>query len=132
MKRLLCGALVCCGWLAQAQSTKRIVIVTGENSYAGHVWKDTSAELKSILEADKRLRVSLEANPNFIADDAFLGYDAAVFDFRNANPLEKDAQVQANLLKFLAAGKGLVTIHWADGAFPYWPEFVNISGRAQQ
>lgn len=114
-----------------AQKHSRVVIVTGENSYAGHVWKETSAEIKAILEADKRLEVTLEADPNFIAKDAFLTYDSAVFDFRNAKPLAEDEKVRANILKFLASGKGLVTVHWAGGAFPYWDEFPNISGRAQ-
>lgn len=118
---------------AQAPShAVRAVIVTGENSYAGHVWKDTSAELKNILEAGGNFQVKLEPDPNFVADAAFLGYDVAIFDFRNAKPLASDEKVQANLLKFLEAGKGLVVIHWADGAFPYWPEYVNIVGRAQQ
>lgn len=117
---------------AQAQKTAKVVIVTGENSYSGHVWKETSAELRSILAADQRLQVSMEADPNFIAKDEFLKYDAAIFDFRNEKPLAQEGKVQANILKFLAAGHGIVTIHWADGAFPYWPEYVNITGRAQQ
>ncbi len=132
MKSFVCMVLLCWAWQAQAQNAKKVVIVTGENSYNGHVWKETSAEIRSILEADKKLQVSLETNPNFVAEDAFLGYDAAVFDFRNAKPLEKDDKVQANILKFLGDGKGLVVIHWANGAFPYWPEFANIVGRAQQ
>jgi type 1 glutamine amidotransferase len=112
---------------------KRAVIVTGENSFNGHVWKETSVELKNLLDAGKAFAaVNIEADPNFIADPAFLTYDVAIFDFRNANPLARDQEVQANLLKFLGAGKGLVTIHWANGAFPYWPEFLNIVGRAQQ
>jgi len=127
---LLTGLLVT--FAANAQKAAKVVIVTGENSYSGHVWKETSAELKSILEADKRLTVSLEADPNFIAKDDFLKYDAAIFDFRNLKPLAEDEKVQANILKFLEAGHGIVTIHWANGAFPYWPEYVNITGRAQQ
>jgi type 1 glutamine amidotransferase len=110
----------------------RVVIITGMNSYSGHVWKETSAELKNILDADKNLKVTLEADPNYLANDALFDYDAAVLDFRNAEPLPSDDKVKANLLKFLDQGKGLVTIHWADGAFPYWPDFVNIVGRAQQ
>jgi type 1 glutamine amidotransferase len=116
-----------------AQRPMRAVIVTGENSYSGHVWKDTSAELKNILDSGKAFQqVQVEPDPNFIANDAFLGYDVAVLDFRNAKPLASDERVQANLLKFLAQGKGIVTIHWANGAMPYWPEFLNIVGRAQQ
>src|SRR6185312_11866001 len=43
-----------------------------------------------------------------------------------------DEKVQANLVTYLEQGKGLVTIHWANGAMPYWPGFLNIVGRAQQ
>jgi type 1 glutamine amidotransferase len=113
---------------------KRAVIVTGENSFNGHVWKDTSAEIKSILDAGKDFQdVVIQPDPNFVASDEFLTFDVAVFDFRNQNPLAQEEKVEANLLKFLdTANKGLVTVHWANGAFPYWPEFVNIVGRAQQ
>ena len=75
----------------------------------------------------------IQPDPNFIASDEFLTFDVAIFDFRNQNPLAQEEKVEANLLKFLdTANKGLVTVHWANGAFPYWPEFVNIVGRAQQ
>ena len=36
-----------------ARQQPRAVIVTGENSFNGHVWKETSVALKSILEAGK-------------------------------------------------------------------------------
>jgi uncharacterized protein len=117
--------------MAQRRPT-RVVIITGEDTWPGHVWKETSAELKTILEADKHFQVTVEADPNFLGTDGLFNYDVAVLDFRNAKPLAKDEQAKANLVKFLGEGKGLVTIHWADGAFPYWPEYVNIVGRSQQ
>ena len=118
---------------AKPPAAKRAVIVTGENSFNGHVWKDTSAEIKSILDAGKDFQdVVIQPDPNFIGSDEFLTFDVAIFDFRNQNPLAQDEKVQANLLKFLGQPKGLVTVHWANGAFPYWPEYVNIVGRAQQ
>ena len=71
-----------------APRPKRAVIVTGENSYNGHVWKETSAEIKNILDAGKDFaEVAIQSDPNFIASDEFLTYDVAVFDFRNQNPL---------------------------------------------
>jgi type 1 glutamine amidotransferase len=122
------------GRAAQPPRPKKAVIVTGENSFNGHVWKDTSAELKNILDAGKDFaEVVIQPDPNYIANDEFLTYDVAIFDFRNAAPLAQDEKVRANLTRFLnQANKGLVTIHWANGAFPYWPEFLNIVGRAQQ
>ena len=81
---------------------KRAVIVTGENSFNGHVWKDTSAEIKSILDAGKDFQeVVIQPDPNFIATDEFLTFDVAIFDFRNQNPLAQQEKVEANLLKFL-------------------------------
>jgi uncharacterized protein len=116
----------------QPAGTKRVVIVTGENSFNGHVWKETSVALKGVLETNKAFgTVQIENDPNFIGTEAFVGYDVAVFDFRNGKQLANDAAVQANLLKFLEQGKGLVTIHWANGAFPYWNEYTNIVGRSQ-
>jgi type 1 glutamine amidotransferase len=124
--------VVLVGVVVTGRQAPRAVIVTGENSFNGHVWKDTSAALKGILDAGKAFSaVQIEADPTFIGTDAFLEYDVAVFDFRNAKPLANDAAAQANLLKFLEQGKGLVTIHWANGAFPYWNEYTNIVGRSQ-
>jgi len=139
--RVILGALVAVlPFVVQAQAPqqaprpKRLVIVTGENSFNGHMWKLTSAELKNILDAGKAFaEVNIEASPGFIADPAFLSYDVALFDFRNAQPFPNEAEVEASLLKFLGtANKGLMTVHWANGAFPYWAEYQNIVGRAQQ
>ena len=125
-------AVVALGVAATARQQPRAVIVTGENSFKGHVWQETSVALKAILDAGKAFStVQIENDPNFIASEAFLGYDVAVFDFRNAKPFPQDEAMQANILKFLESGKGLVTIHWANNAFPYWNEWTNIVGRSQ-
>ena len=55
--------------------------------------------------------MAIRPDPNFIATDEFLTFDIAIFDFRNQNPRAQEEKVEAN---------------------PYWPEFVNIVGRAQQ
>ena len=63
---------------AKPPAAKRAVIVTGENSFNGHVWKDTSAEIKSILDAGKDFQeVVIQPDPNFIASDEFLTFDVA-------------------------------------------------------
>ena len=112
---------------------KRAVIVTGENSYNGHVWKETSAEIKNILDAGKDFQeVVIQADPNFIASDEFLAFDVAIFDFRNQNPLPQEEKVEANLLKFLGPPKGPGHRALGERRVSLWPEFVNIVGRAQQ
>jgi uncharacterized protein len=108
------------------------VIITGENTFAGHKWAETSAALKEILEQNRGFRVTVQADPNFLASNDLFRFDVAVLDFRNEKPLAKDEQARANLVKFLGQGRGLVLVHWASGAFPDWPEYANIAGRCQQ
>ena len=125
-------------YFCYAQHTKRttrVAIITGEDTHPGHRWKETSAELKTILESGKPgfdFDVTVEADPDFLATPDIFKFDVLIFDFRNAEPLAKDEQDKANLLKFLSEGKGLVTTHWANDAFPYWPEYNNVVGRSQQ
>jgi hypothetical protein len=65
---------------AKPPAAKRAVIVTGENSFNGHVWKDTSAEIKSILDAGKDFQeVVIQPDPNFIASDEFLTLTTTTF-----------------------------------------------------
>ena len=108
-----------------------VAIVTGEDSYSGHHWKETSAELKTILEKDKNFEVTIEADPNFLATDGIFKCDALIIDFRNGQPLAQDEKAKVNLIKYLNKGRGIVTVHWGNGAFPYWPEYNNIVGRSQ-
>lgn len=116
---------------ARAQRPIRVAIVTGEDSYKGHVWQETSVQLKKILEADPKFLVEIMNDPNQPADNGIFSYDVAMIDFRNAQPLANDDKVRENLVKFLNEGNGIVTIHWADGAFPYWSQWTNMVGRSQ-
>ncbi len=110
----------------------RVVIITGDNTFPGHKWQETSAAIKEIIEQSAGVSATIVPDPNFLASDELFTFDAAVFDFRNEKPLAQDDKARSNLVKFLERGKGLVLIHWASGAFPYWPEYANIAGRCQQ
>ena len=88
-----------------APRPKRAVIVTGENSYNGHVWKDTSAELKNILDAGKDFQeVVIQSDPNFIASDEFGTYELSVPPSSISairTRWRRRSSVEADLLKFL-------------------------------
>ncbi len=47
----------------------------------------------------------------------------------NPQPLEDQAQAEANLSAFVRGGKGLVVLHFACGALSTWPGFANLAGK---
>lgn len=118
--------------LSGAEMEKRVAIVTGENTWHGHRWRQTSAALREIVERTPGFTAVVAPDPNFLASEDLLGFDAVVLDFRNERPLARDEDARANLARFLEQGRGLVVVHWASGAFPYWPGFAEIAGRCQR
>jgi uncharacterized protein len=115
----------------------RAVIVTGVDwpgnppRLPGHEWKETAPALKSVLQQDKRFRVTIVEDPAFLASEQLFAFDEIVLHFKNYDPIAQEEKVQANLTKFVREGKGLVVIHFASGAFENWPEFRNLVGRTQ-
>lgn len=118
-------------------ATLRAVIVTGVDwpgrppTVPGHVWKETGPALKEVLELDRRFQVTIVEDPGFLASDGLFAFDEIVLHFKNYDPLPQEDKAKANLTKFVKAGKGLVVIHFASGAFENWPGFRDLVGRTQ-
>jgi type 1 glutamine amidotransferase len=106
----------------------QVLLVTGVDHPAHH-WRETAPVLAALLERDPRISVHLLDNPNSLGSAALDRYQAIVLHFMNWKVPAPDEAAQANLKKAVAAGKGLVLIHFACGAWQDWPEFVNIAGR---
>lgn len=108
---------------------KRVLIVTGDD-YAGHVWRDTAPVLAAVLREDSRLEVSINECPAVCGSPLLNHYDAIVLHFKNYGerlPLGKECI--EGLKSCVAAGKGLVLVHFACGAFQEHPEFATLAGR---
>jgi len=113
---------------AQPAPHIRTLIVTGVDHKA-HLWQKTSPCLRKMLEKDGRFQVEVATDPDVLADAKLLDFDLLVLHFKNYAPLPREEQARANLLKYLAAGKGLALIHFASGAFEDWPQFADIAGK---
>lgn len=112
----------------QGPMAKRAVIVTGID-YPGHVWKETAPVLADALRADERLQVDVVEDPNFLASPELAQYDTVILHFMDWETPDPGEQARANLQKSVAAGTGLVLVHFACGAFQEWDGFVNLAGR---
>jgi type 1 glutamine amidotransferase len=117
---------------AESQSEtpkKKVLIVTGVD-YPGHKWKLTAPVLSKAIAADKRLDVTITAEPNDLASDTLGDYDVIVLHFMDWEVPDPGPKARANLKRVVQNGKGLVLVHFACGAFQEWPEFGKLAGRA--
>lgn len=111
--------------------TVRVVIITGVD-WKGHFWKETAPTLKKIVEQNDGFEATIVEDPNFLASDNLFTFDEIVLHFKNYDPLKDEERAQANLVRFVKEGGGLVVIHYASGAFEGWDEFRNLVGRTQE
>lgn len=107
----------------------KILLVTG-NDYPGHPWKETAPALRDLLQKDARLQVRVVEDPHVLDSRALQDYDAVVLHFMNWETPSPGEAARDNLRRFVEAGKGLMLVHFACGAWQDWPEFRNLAGRA--
>jgi type 1 glutamine amidotransferase len=112
-----------------AANTTNVLIVTGVD-HPAHDWRKTAPALKALLEEDKRLGVRIVEDPAFLDSAALTNYAVVVLHFQNWNVPGPGDAARENLRRFVANGGGLVSVHFACGAwYGEWPEFQNIIGR---
>lgn len=126
-------AVVSAVWLLKKDNPKdqrkRVLIGTGDE-YPAHLWRETAPELAEILREDPRLEVSITESPGIYASPLMDQYDATVLHFKDYEKrMPLDDVVWSGLQNFVDAGKGLVVVHFACGAFQEWPGFVDVAGR---
>lgn len=112
-----------------AAEQARILLVTGVD-YPGHKWRETAPTLKRILEADQRLEVRLVEDPHFLDSATLTNYAAVLLHFQNWEVAGPGAAARENLRRYVETGGGLMSVHFACGAWHgEWTEFQNLVGR---
>ena len=107
----------------------KILIVTGQD-YPGHVWRETAPVLRKLLEVDPRFVVRILEDPSALDSAALTNYQVALLHFQNWEAPGPGVAARENLRRFVANGGGLVSVHFACGAWHgEWPEFQNLIGR---
>lgn len=135
--------LGCCLWLviafaclgvvgslrAETQTNRtRVLIVTGVD-YPAHEWRKTAPVLKQILEQGG-MDVRVVEDPAFLDSSAITNYQVVLLHFQNWEVAGPGQAARDNLRRFVADGGGLVSVHFACGAWHReWPEFAGILGR---
>jgi type 1 glutamine amidotransferase len=107
----------------------RALIVTG-HQHPAHDWKSTTKALEDVLSADPRMQVTVAEDPEFLAKKELADHDVLVLNYMNHERPGLTAQARNGLLEFVNGGKGLVVIHFANGAFGDWPDYRKLARRA--
>jgi len=107
----------------------RVLIVTGVD-YPAHEWRKTGPVLKQILEQGGGADVRLVEDPALLDSASITNYDVVLLHFQNWETAGPGAAARENLQRYVERGGGLVSVHFACGAWHgEWPEFARLLGR---
>jgi type 1 glutamine amidotransferase len=110
-------------------SGTKVLIVTGQD-YPAHKWQETAPVIKSLLEKDARLKVGIVEDSSALGTMKLQNWDVVLLHFQNWEQPGPGEAARNNLKRFVENGGGLVSVHFACGAWHgEWPEFQNIIGR---
>lgn len=105
----------------------RVLIVDGQNN---HKWQETTPVIKRTLESSGRFTVDVATSPEKGQDmsafePAFSDYDVVVSNYNGDRWSER---TQRLFEKFVAGGKGFVSVHAADNSFSDWDAYNRMIG----
>jgi len=102
-----------------------ILVISGNDTF--HRWKETTPQLRTILEEGGRFETRLVEDVYILESAAALSrYKAIIL---NQQVPKSTPEMRRNLERYVRSGGGLIAIHWAIDNFQDWPEFVNLIGR---
>jgi type 1 glutamine amidotransferase len=130
---LTAAALASLSFAAQAPVSEppiKTLLVTGFNN---HNWQYTSRVHKDTLEGCGRFVVDITDDPkSTLADAATLSqYQLVVLDYNDSQaktPQRWGEAAEANFVKAVRGGAGVVAIHAADNAFVGWKDYEQMMG----
>jgi type 1 glutamine amidotransferase len=101
-----------------------VLLLTGANN---HDWKRSSPFLKKVLEGSGKFSVTLSEQPSAILEDEarLKTFPLLLLDYNG--PAWSPA-AQANFLRAVETGTGVVAVHAANNSFPEWAEYEKMIG----
>ena len=113
---------------ANEPASIHVLLVTGYN-HPSHSWRDTTLAIGDVLRADPRFDVRVVEDPAFLESPAVANYDVVLLNFADHQRPNPGANARNNLAQLVEAGKGLVLLHFASGAWDEDADFVKLAGR---
>ena len=114
---------------SEPATVKPIRVLIVDDHSPGYYNMATAVTLRNVIQQDKRFEVVLVEDAEVLGTDLPFDYDVIVLHFKNYRVPKRDAEMKANLEKFVTDGGGLFVFHFACGAFEDWAGFEKLAGR---
>ena len=127
---VLASLLPAAAQAAEGPAKIKVLMLTGDDVFPAHNWKETTAATRDVLEKGGRFEVKVCEDPGVLESEASLArYDLVFLNLYNAKTPTLTAQAKENLVNFVKGGKGLTVAHLASASFKEWDEFRKLCGR---
>ncbi|MGL4555154.1 MAG: ThuA domain-containing protein [Gemmataceae bacterium] len=125
--------------IARADRPTRVLLFAGNEAHRWHNWEKTTPRIRAALEQDGRTGVDVSLDIEDLSRRRLSDYGAVVLNYCNwhdGRPLSEASR--AALVAYLGEGGGLISVHFANGAFHRslplagasdWPEYRRIVRR---
>ncbi len=115
---------------ADEEEPIQTLLVTGDDVFPAHDWKESSAAFRQCLESYGGFEVRVSEDPMILdSAKALEKYDLIVLNMYNRTLPTLSDQAKENLLNFVKGGKGFVTTHLSSASFKEWEAFGDLVGR---
>jgi type 1 glutamine amidotransferase len=98
----------------------KVLIITGSADLPYHVWQETTASMRGILETSGHFRISVLQNPETLDGDSLRGFDVVVLNYNGPRwPRRSEEALEA----FIRDGGGFFAFHHASYGTFFGHEF---------
>jgi len=104
------------------------LILTGRH-HPAHDWRATTPAIQQLLGRDSRIRCDVWEDPERLAREDLSRYDLIIQNYCNWESPSLSEPSRKKLLDFVRGGRGLMLIHFANGAWRDWPEYFGRMAR---
>jgi type 1 glutamine amidotransferase len=125
--------------IARAERPVRVLLFAGNEAHKWHNWEKTTPRIREAIEKDERIGVDVSLDIEDLSRRRLSDYRAIVLNYCNwhdGRPLSESSR--RALVSYLSEGGGLISVHFANGAFHRslpmagssdWPEYRRIIRR---
>jgi len=117
----------------------KVLLISGNENHKWHNWEENTPLIREALQAEGDIEATVALDIEVLAED-LSEFDVLAFNYCNwHDPKEPSETAKTNVIAFGEQGKGIVVLHFANGAFHFslpeaeasdWPEYRRIVPRA--
>lgn len=125
--------------IAKAERPVRVLLIAGNDAHRWHNWEKTTPKIREALERSPRVGVEVSTDIEDLGRKRLGDYQVVLLNYCNwldGRPLSEASR--RALVQYLRDGGGLISVHFANGAFHHslpkagssdWPEYRRIIRR---